>query len=300
LEFSLGRKLKKKREVRTQRIASEPRFAGLGPLLPVGAVVGVIVLTVCGLEYLRAQVLSVPEYNPSPRIQLDYSPGSEWVKDEGWLPRITASIKLPEKNLKSEDLLRTVAQQIVESGWVRSVEQVTRGMDGTIRAVCDYRRPVAMVLTNRGKYIPIDKDGVRLPEEYDRVESDSGWMRIIGVQTEPPAVGRSYAELHQDSDAIAAIRLAVLLFNQNDIADRISGIDVSNFNGRENRFKTHISLYARDGRSAGWGSAIGREVEEPALADKLRNLALWLRTSSPQAHADLTVYRDGVLLPMGK
>lgn len=296
----MGRKVKRKREPRTQRVSREPRLAGLGPLLPVGAVIGVIVLAICGLEYLRGQVLSAPEYNPPPEIELEYLPGAEWVRDEGWLPRITASVKLSDQAVSSDDLLGAVVQQLRESGWVRSVETVTRDMDGTIRAVCDYRRPIAMILTRQGKYIPVDREGVRLPEQYDRVDADSGWMRIIGVQTEPPPIGRSYADLHHESDAVAAIRLAVLLFDQQDIGDYISGIDVSNFNGRRNKFQTHISLYARDGRSAGWGSAIGREVEEPSLTDKLRNLALWLRTPSPQAYADLTVYRDGVLVPMGK
>jgi len=289
---SLSRKVKKKRKSRAQERSHEPRLAGFGPLLPVAGVLTVIVLSICGLEWLRGQVLSNPKYNPEPKIQLEYLPGSEWVQQEGWLPRIQASIRLPDKPYMDDKLPEEVAQQVAATGWVRRVLQVERGMDGTIRVCCDYRRPIAMVLTNRGKYIPVDKDGVRLPEEYERVEADSGWMRILGVQTEPPPVGGSYEKFRGEKcDGAHAVRLAFLLFSQPETGDKITGIDVSNC--------SDIMLYTRDGGKFRWGSAIGCEVEEPEPAYKLRNLALTLRTSSPQACADLTVYRNGVLVHSG-
>lgn len=304
----MSRKVKKKKVSRTQRPPSEPRFAGLGPLLPVGAVVGVLVLTLCGLEWLRGQVLSDPEHNPQIKIELDYLPGSEWVEQEGWLPRIQASIRLPLDETRSTpdepvhmsfmdpNLLSAVARNVMATGWVRSVEQVVRGMDGTIRVCCDYRRPIAMVLTNSGTYIPVDKEGVRLPEEYNRMDADSGWMRILGVQTEPPGIGASYSERRRESDAVAAVQLAYLLFSQSEIADKVTAIDVTNYGGRESRFKDHIVLYTRNGGQFMWGSAIGREIEEPNLADKLRNLALYLRSNPPPARADLTIERNGVVV----
>jgi len=296
----VSRKLKKHRRTPTPASPDEVRFAGLWPLLPAAAVLGLLIATICGLEYLRAQVLAGSEYNPPLKIKLEYPEGSEWVEQEGWLPRISASVKLStDRKLMDSNLLPALADQLRDSGWISHVLQVTRDMDGTVRARCEYRRPIAMMLTNRGKYIPVDKDGVRLPEEYDKVESDSGWMRILGVQSEPPAVGHAYGEKTPDHDAVAAVRLAALLFGQDEIAARISGIDVTNFEGREDKYKTHIKLWTRDGRVVKWGSAIGREVYEPKVTDKLRNLALWLRTNSPQAYADLTVYRNGVLAPIG-
>lgn len=297
----MGRKLKKRREARGQKPAAEARLAGLGPLLPVGAVFAVVALTIGGLEWLRGRVLSVPEFNPPLKLQMEYLAGAEWVAQEGWLPRIASCVKLPDDSrLMSADLLETVAEQFAASGWVRSVERVSRGTDGTIRVCCDYRRPIAMLLTNRGKYIPVDKDGVRLPEEYPEVETDSGWIRILGVQSDPPPVGQAYGVSGRDEDAVAAVRLALVLFSQQEIADKISCIDVANFNGRENKYKTHIQLWTRDQRRIDWGSAIGREVEEPELAYKLRNLVLWLKSNSPQAYADLTTYRNGVLAPIGR
>ncbi|MBI4579071.1 MAG: hypothetical protein HY718_05170 [Planctomycetes bacterium] len=285
----MNRKVRK-RQLQVREPAA-PRWAGLGPLAPAAAVLGVILVTVCGMEILRHRVMSVPEYNPALSVKLEYPPGSEWVEQEGWLPRIGSCVRLPpEQRLMDENLLSGVAEQMLASGWVRGVSRITRGMDGVIRVCCDYRRPIAMLLTNHGKYIPIDQDGVRLPEEYDQVDSDSGWMRILGVQADPPQIGHAYGEGgRDDADAVAAVRLAALLFAQEEIVNRISGIDVTNFNGREDKYKTHILLWTRDHRPIKWGSAIGSEVEEPEVADKLRNLVLWLKRSSPQAYADLSV-----------
>jgi hypothetical protein len=294
-------KTRKQHEAKTRPARPPVQFAGLRPLLPVIGVCGVLFGVVCGLEVLRHRVHNAPEYNPPLRIKLEHLPGNDWVEQEGWLPRIASAIQLSkQQKFMDSDLLRSVADQILKTGWVRTVEQVRRDTDGTVRVACDYRRPIAMVLTNRGKYIPIDKDGVRLPEEYDNVDSESGWMRILGVQAEPPQVGHSYGEAGRDEDAVAAVKLAGLLFAQDEIAPRISGIDVANFGGREDKHKTHIRLYTRDGRWAKWGSAPGSEVYEPDVADKLKNLVLWLKRGSPQAYADLTAYRNGVLAPIGQ
>ncbi len=296
----MSRKVKKSR-TKQRPAETSPRLAGLGPLLPVIAVMGVIIVTVGGLEMLRAHVLNAPEHNPKLALTLQYPAGCEWVEQEGWLPRITRAISLPgDGQLMSDDLLSNVAKKLMASGWVRKVYSVSRDMDGTVKACCEYRRPIAMLLTPMGKYIPVDKEGVRLPEEYDRVETDSGWMQIIGVQTPPPAMGHAYGEDNRSAaDAVAAIRLAALLFSREEISSRICGIDVRNFNGRENKYKDHILLRTREGGTIVWGSAIGREVEEPTVADKLRNLVLCLRRGSPQANAEvnLSVYRNGVLVP---
>lgn len=301
----MSRKVKKTRDARPSATGERFQFAGLRPLLPVACVVTALILATGGMEYLKSRVLAAPEYNPPVKINLQYLKGSEWVEREGWLPRITTAIQVPTgRKLMDASLLTAVAERASATGWVRSVERVARGTDGSINLLCEYRRPIAMVLTDRGKYIPIDREGVRLPEEYDvqSVDANSGWMRILGVHSEAPAVGKAYGNSGRgkDEDALAAVQLAALLFDQEEIAPKISGIDVTNFNGREDKFKTHIRLWTRDGRVIRWGSAIGREVEEPQVTDKLRNIALWLKRSSPQAYVDVSVYRNGVLAPLGR
>lgn len=272
-------------------------------MFPIGAVFLVLTIAVGGLEWLRGRVMSAPEYNPPVKLKLEYQPGAEWVEQEGWLPRITSSIAIPpDRRLMDTDLVQFVSQQTAASGWVRNVRQVSRGMDGTLRVCCDYRRPIAMVYDSRlgsEPWFPVDKEGTRLPDQYTNIDRDSGWIRILGVESQLPEVGATYHRVGEETDAVAAIRLAYLLFSQPEINNRISAIDVSNFNGRRDRGKYPIVVWPRDGGEAkgiNWGSAIGREVEEPDLAEKVRSLVLWLRSDSPQARADLTVYRDGVLV----
>jgi len=293
------KKAKRSPKTRPADSAANAGLAVVTSLTPVLCLVVVLAAAAWVLEAVKDHVFSLPEYNPPVKVELTYPPGAEWVEQEQWLPLIRNSVAVPEgSRLMDEGLLEHIGSQITSSGWVRRVGRVTRGMDGTVSVSCDYRRPIAMMLTNEGQYIAIDRDGVRLPEVYDRVDSNSGWMRIIGVQCPIPPTGQPFKET--DLDAMAAVRLAVLLFDQEETAARINGIDVSNFRGRLDKWQTHIKLWTRDGRMAKWGSAIGEEIEEPNAADKLRNLVLWLKKGSPQAYADLSVYRTGWIEPVGQ
>lgn len=303
----MGRKLKKRRVHRSTSTRAERRItlAGLSPLLPALAVLAMVGFAIIGLERLKSRVLSQPEYTQPVTLKLEYAPGAEWVEQEGWLPRIRAAVQLPERSpMMKADLLKRVHDQIAASGWVKRVDRITCGMGGTISVLCEYRRPIAMLYAEggeykTGKYVPIDREGYHLPEVYDRVESDSGWMRIVGVRSAPPVPGRAFTA--EAEDAIAAVRLAALLFDQPEISDRIGGIDVSNYNGRQDARKTHIQLWTRDGRMVRWGSAIGNEIEEPSVADKLRNLALSLKRNLPQAYVDLRHDPNGVYIgPAGE
>lgn len=293
------KKVKRSRTPKPADSGARTGLAILTSLTPLLCLILVLAGAVWMLEEVKAYVFSLPEYNPPVRVDLTYPPGSEWVEQEQWLPLIRASINVPDGvRLMEDGLLQRIGTQIAESGWVREVGRVTRGMDGSVQVSCLYRRPIAMMLTNQGQYIAIDREGVRLPEVYDRVDSKSGWMRIIGVQSALPDVGEPFDAACED--AVAAVRLAVLLFDQEETAARINGIDVSNFRGRLDKWQTHIKLWTRDGRMAKWGSAIGEEIEEPDAADKLRNLVLWLKKGSPQAYADLSVYRTGWIEPVGQ
>jgi hypothetical protein len=298
------RKAKIRRDIKPREAGRLVRLAGLWPLLPVAGVLGVVLLAVGGLEHLKHRFCDSPECARPIKVELEYIRGSEWVEREDWVPRIASAINLPtNQSLMDKDLLRMAARQMMDSGWVRKVERVSRDMDGTIRMLCDYRRPIAMVATQRDDgtwYVPIDREGVRLPEEYRRVQPDSGWMLIVGLRSKLPPVGKAFGSSTPDNDAVSAVRLASMLFDREEVSSLISTIDVSNYGGRKDKFDTHIKLLTQDGRMVKWGSAVGREVEEPESADKLNNLAIWLKRHSAQAYADLSVYRNGVLVPMGQ
>jgi len=267
---------------------------GRGPLLPLLCMVGVVSGAVYGLERLKRYVHSLPAYHPtSIRVKLLDPP--DWVEREQWGPRILSAVEVPPEDAwMDEQLPMKVAKQLTDSGWARQVERVTRHMDGTIEVACTYRRPIAMLLTDEG-YVPVDADGFRLPEVYEQVGADSGWLRIRGVQTARAEVNTAF----QGEDAVAAIRLASLIFDQGwEISSRISAIDVANFRGRRNRRESHIKLWTPQGRLIKWGSAIGEEIEEPTAAEKLANIAIMLRRGGPQAQVDVSVFPDAAVLPI--
>ena len=92
-----------------------------------------------------------------------------------------------------------------------------------------------------------------------------------------------------NADALAAIKLAALIFDQGwEISSRISAIDVSNFRGRQNHRNCHIKLWTPDGTPITWGSAIGEEIEENTPAEKLAQIAVMLKRGGPQAQVDIS------------
>jgi len=289
-----------KKQGRKQNASKAELSGGTGPrpgprpLLPFLCMVGVVSGAVYGLEQLRRYVYSLPEYHPAAiRVKLLDPP--DWVEREQWGPRILSAVEVPPEDAwMDEQLPMKVAKQLTDSGWVRQVERVSRHMDGTIEVACTYRRPIAMLSTDAG-YVPVDADGFRLPEVYEQVGVESGWLRICGVQTATPRVNASF----QGEDAKAAIRLASLIFAQGwEISSRISAIDVANFRGRQNRRESHIKLWTPKGHLIKWGSAIGEEIEEPTAAEKLANIAIMLRRGGPQAQVDVSVFPDAAVLPI--
>lgn len=246
--------------------------------------------SVYGLERLKDHVYALPEYSPAIQVELADAPA--WVEREGWRNRILSTVKISDdQQWLDEMLVRQVADQINCSGWVSRVHRVAQGMDGIIRISCDYRRPIAMIQTAKG-YIPVDRFGIRLPEVYERVEDGTGWMRIVGIESTTPEVG----ELFHGEDAGAAVRLASVLFEQ-EFSQRITAIDVANFRGRRDKRDNHIKLRTLDGQRIDWGSAIGEEIEEPSVQEKVRTIALYFKKGSPQAHVDISVYRNGWIEP---
>lgn len=269
------------------------------PVLTLLCLAGIVAGAVVGLEQLKQYVYSQPEYNPAISVDLDNPPA--WVEQERWQPHILASVSVPSDcKWLDDELVKNIAGQLEASGWVSKVNSVVRDMNGRIGIDCEFRRPIAMIRTalpedgypNQEMYIAIDKDGVRLPEIFPQVSDESNWLQIVGVQTPPPRIGQPYLG---DSDAVAAIRIACLIATQ-EFASDISRIDVSNYEGRISRRRNHIMLCCRDGKPAiNWGSAIGQEIEEASPLEKIRNIALILRSGAQAGGADPSIYPDGIL-----
>ncbi len=261
--------------------------SSLRPLLPLICTAVLIGAAVWGLERIKARVYSSSAYQPA-AIKLALVNPPDWVVREKWQDRILSTVTVPSpEKWMNEDLTRHVADQLERSGWVKSVQRVAKRMDGTIEIAADFRRPIAMVGVEQG-YVPVDRDGVCLPEVYERVEANSGWIRIRGIESPAPKVNTAFDEVAAP-DAVAAVRLASLIFDQGwDISSRISAIDVSNFRGRQDRRDCHIKLWTPGGTLIKWGSAIGEEIEENTPAEKLAQIAVMLKRGGPQAQVDIS------------
>ncbi|MBP7933633.1 MAG: hypothetical protein KA354_03190 [Phycisphaerae bacterium] len=289
---------------KTRKIAPKNAVASLGsslrPLLPLLVIILLIAGAVYGLEQVRYRVLAQPEFHPVVRVELADPP--DWLVREQWTPHIVAGFQPGVSRLADDgQLVGNVAELLKSSGWVQKVHRVTRGMDGTVRVSCDYRRPIAMLCTKlNGKevYIPVDREGYRLPETFEHLEPDSGWsgwLRLIGVRTPVPRENAQF----EGEDARAAIQLATMISDRGGIvASRISAIDVSNLLHPRDRRKSPIVLWRADSLyRIRWGSPIGREIEEPTAEEKLTSIALMLRGGGPQAEVDVSTYADAVIVP---
>jgi len=271
--------------------SSPTGVAAMRPLLPLVIMAGLIAGAVWGLERVKAIVFTSPAYQPA-AVKVVLVDPPDWVVREKWGDRILSAVSVPRPEAwMDEQLTRRVADQIADSGWVKSVIRVAKRMDGTIEIAADYRRPIAMLMTGQG-YIPIDRDGYRLPEIYDHVDANSGWIRIRGVAASLPKINAAY-EPKNAPDAAAAVRLAALIFDQGwEISSRISAIDVTNFRGRVDDRDCHIKLWTPDGTLIKWGSAIGEEIEENTPAEKLAQIAVMLKRGGPQAQVDVSTLPD--------
>lgn len=213
-----------------------------------------------------------------------------WDEKPAWLPShvtdgITRAV-LARSDLRLIDpsFAKRVAETVATNGWVQRVRRVEKFADGRVELVCEFREPIAAVYQFPNYYL-IDREGVRLPGLYD----GAGELPLIqGARSPAPAEGEKWI----GEDLHAGIRLAALLGDQ-IYAYQVAGISVENYNGRLKRDDTHIRIQTvadREGTIGGvvlWGSAIGREAEEPTADEKLEILAAnWQQTRRIDAGLD--------------
>jgi len=160
-----------------------------------------------------------------------------------------------------DELCQKTATRLAAVGWVERVNYVRRTTDAIIQVSAAYRVPVAMV-TQNGEHFLIDVRGVRLPGTY---RHDPSWRLIEGVAAPAPAPGEVWPGLDVQAGLAVLSRIVAEPF-----AHQITSVLVENFGGRKDRYASHIVLATdRDGGRIAWGSAVGHEVEENTVEQKL-------------------------------
>ena len=165
-----------------------------------------------------------------------------------------------------ETTAKTVADNLQSLPWLYDVK--ARTTSNSVQVTAKYRRPVALIRRSRTTYY-IDCDAVVL--QYLPIE-DLTIVEIKGfsARTIPPA-----GDTMAGDDIAAAIDLLAVLETMDQISTpqapllgEIASIDVSNLNGRRNRRKAHIVLYAKDGTQVNWGAAYGRSARYVEASEK--------------------------------
>jgi len=190
-------------------------------------------------------------------------------------------------------LCRRMARRLEEVGWVDRVTQVRRGDNAefTVRAV--YRYPFAMVQTET-QFFLVDGRGIRLPGSY---RFDPRWPLVQGAAAGPPEPGHPWP----GGDVRAGLAVLDRVMRE-PFAEQITAVLVDNIEGRTDPYGAHIKLATdRAGGRILWGSAIGRELEENTVEQKLALLrANFSRTGRADANLpeiDISTFPDRFTTP---
>lgn len=174
--------------------------------------------------------------------------------------------------------LRTAAQMLATSPWIKQVHRVSRRPGGVVEVTASYRQGAALVRTQSGCHL-IDRDAVRLPFSYSAAEGPAtGLPIILGAREPMPEAGRAWS----GEDLQAGLRLAACIAGQS-WSGQVAGIDVTNHAGRISDRRAHLKIVTAldddtdpfNNPGIDWGRTPGDErFYEPAAAWKLRRISL--------------------------
>jgi hypothetical protein len=190
-------------------------------------------------------------------------------------------------------ICRDIATRLEGVGWLETVEFVRRTGDGRFEVSCRYRIPAALVQQD-GEFLLVDRDGVRLPGTYLYTPT---WKVVQGVGTRASSPGQKWeaADLEAGLAVVAALE-------REAFGHQVTGVLVDNFDGRRDARKSHIELATdRAGGRIRWGSAVGAELEENSLEQKMailrENYRQTGRLDANHPVIDISVFRDRFTIP---
>ena len=186
------------------------------------------------------------------------------------------------------EMLVEITRMLKTNPWIMKVRGVRRvfgkGPGDTLELDCEFRTPAALVRTGRAYYL-IDRDGVRLPEQYAAadvpkvVETASGRTNILVIEGVARPAPRWPGQKWTGADLRAGLDLAALLLDPGNqtFTHEIRKINVSNFGGKKDPREAQLVLYTRYGTEVRWGRPIKAtdrfiEVDPARKLDYLRQV----------------------------
>lgn len=228
-----------------------------------------------GLYYREVQKLGVqPERQLTPEkvIVLDRP---DWVP-AGIAEDVFKLAELePETSVFSSGLAEKLATAFAKHPWIASVERVELRGPAEAIVTANFRKPVAMVRTERGAY-PIDRDGVLLPpKDFTAID-----VHRFPVIVNPPILPQGPAGTFWGDISIAgAARLAEVLVPDGDKQPYWDKYDLASISlpekttGKWSIENIEYRLRTTGGSEVVWGLAPGLDSpREPSTEIKLKRM----------------------------
>lgn len=244
---------------------SKMGFLGLMELMVVALLIAAAVL---GLRHMKNYVISLPEFSVNVE-SINVTNRPAWAP-----PSLGMEIRqaMPENVSIFDKDLTTKAYEACDSlYWVDEISFVKKHYPNTLDFKMTLRMPIAYV-RHAGEPYLTDGKGRCLPHNYYRqVKGVPELFDIKGVANPSPDPGEKW----EDMDALLAAIATVEDISNGDICLRaeVTTVDVSNFGGRRDRTKSHITLWTRHQTQIFWGrSSRNPKFNDLATAEKLANL----------------------------
>lgn len=165
------------------------------------------------------------------------------------------------------DLVKNVSEHYAANPWVSRVLSVEKEFPNKLRVKVEMRKPL-MAVEQRGRFVLVDRDRVRIPGEYAQLPKfNFSVPKVIGVKSAPPEAGKRWDDPGVDAGAGVA---AALLDNRIDRQIAIAALDVSRVGkgGRE----SEIVILAEDNVAIEWGRPATAGHGELPADEKILNL----------------------------
>jgi hypothetical protein len=233
-------------------------------LFKILAMVAVLGAIMVGLVYLNQYLNRRGEIANKPgELKLVDAPA--WV-NEALKEKIYSAARAGGEDFKIDEQVAESVQQNI-SNYVPWLEDVSvQATHDSLLVSGRWRKPIGLIESGRYYYV----DAERVVLDYVPIET-LPIVKITGLMSDRvPQAGQVW----EKDDLTAAVEI-LDLFEKMDsrvtpekpLLFEIENIDMTNFNGRSDRSKPHIELYAKDGTRIIWGAEYDKWSEHLEATD---------------------------------
>ena len=199
----------------------------------------------------------------------------EWLTDEDLAQSVTDSLQCSiQTHLFDDNLIPRLVAYYTSCPWVERVELIEKHLPNNLKIKLELRRPYVVVQQEQGlivRHYLVDKDGTRLPGEYERIPDLPLILPVVvGVKNKPPLAGERWTD---DGLTNAIAVTGILEDHKLKSAPLLGKIDVSNIHGRRNPKESEIVIWTQTNVPIQWGRAPDTDkFGELSVAEKINNL----------------------------